>query len=140
MVSLLDVAPVKKSVRTPTGDSEIEVYGVSAHGIAALFQRFPEIRMLISGQEVSTDKLIELAPDAVAAIIAAATGTPGNKDAEAIAARLPLETQIDIIDAALELTMPQGVGPFVVRLEKMGALLGAGAATVQVMKEPPLSS
>lgn len=114
MVGLLDIAPLTKSV-TVNG-KDIEVFGVSAKGVASLFASFPQFRdMFISGK-IDTTTLAESAPDVVAAIISCGTGTPGNKKAEARAAMLPLEAQLDLLDAIVSLTMPNGAGPFAKRL------------------------
>jgi hypothetical protein len=132
MASLLDVAPISEKVKLP-GGQEVDVTGVSAHGIAILFQRFPELRMLVTGQQVDRTQLIALAPQCLAAIIAAATGTPGNEKAEAVGTSLPLETQLDIIEAAIRITMPKGVGPFADRLvaflNSVGVLEPQGSTT-----------
>lgn len=128
MATLLDIASVSEfvSVPGPKGKTQdVEVFGVSAEGIAVLFNRFPEIRMLLTGKSLEKEKLAKMAPPAIAATIAAATGMPGDKKAEAVAARLPLESQMAILDAAVRLTMPGGMGPFVERLTSLAAMLGA---------------
>lgn len=145
MATLLDIAQVSESVQIPGKGGktqEVEVFGVSAEGVAVLFHRFPEIRMLMTGKSLDKDKLAKLAPAAIAAVIAASTGHPGDKKAEAIAARLPLECQMDILDATVRLTMPGGMGPFVERLQALAALMGASenTNTVADTKSPSLSS
>lgn len=127
MATLLDIAEVSELISVPgKGGTKqmVEVFGVSSEGIAYLFKKFPEIRQLITGKAVERETLAELAPGAIAAIIAATTGMPGNKKAELIASRLPLETQLDILDATVRLTMPGGLGPFVEKLTSMVGMLG----------------
>ena len=139
MASLLDVAPITEKVTLP-GGQVVDVTGVSAHGIAALFQRFPKLRMLVTQQEVERSKLIALAPDCLAAIIAAATGTPGNEKAEAVAAALPLETQLDLIEAAVRITMPKGAGPFADRLVAFLNTVGVLEPPANTTKVPASTS
>ncbi len=138
MSSLLDIACVSESVALPKG--QVSVYGVSAEGIAYLFQKFPEFRALITGREVTSDALIKLAPGAVAAIITCAIGEPGDEADEKMAARLPLECQMDILEAAIRLTMPNGLTPFVERLARMASMLGVTSATTDVAKTAAVSA
>lgn len=147
MATLLDIAPVSELIPVPGKGGtkqDVEVFGVSAEGIAYLFNKFPEIRMLMTGKTLEKDKLAKLAPAAIAAIIAAATGSPGDKKAEAVAARLPLESQMDILDATVRLTMPGGIGPFAERLTSLAAMLGASESdltgTEAVTKSPSPSN
>lgn len=146
MSTLLDIASVSEMITVPAPKDktqEVEVFGVSAEGIAMLFKRFPEIRMMMTGQALEKDRLAELAPAAIASIIAAATGHPGNKKAELIASRLPLESQLDILEAAVKLTMPNGIGPFVKRFQSLAEMLGTSdesTITEAATKSPLLSS
>ena len=66
--------------------------------------------------------------DAVAAIIAAGCGYPGDNTAETIAGSLSLDIQADFLAAILRLTLPNGVGPFVEKLTALGSLLGVNDA------------
>lgn len=132
MATLLDIATVSESINVPGKGGkpqEVEVFGVSAEGIAILFHRFPDIRALITGKSVDKDKIAKLAPDAIAAIIACSTGSPGDKKAEVVARRLPLECQMDILEATIRLTMPGGLGPFAERLSGLASLMGANVET-----------
>lgn len=125
MASLLDIAPLTETVSVRGTD--IPVTGVSAKGIAHIMARFPEVREMMVGREVSVDRLIELGGDAVGAIIAAGTGHPGDPDHERIAAGLLLEEQADLLAAILRITLPKGVGPLVEKLTAMGGVLGVEA-------------
>jgi hypothetical protein len=130
MATLLDIASVSELIPVPgkAGQvQEIEVFGVSAEGIAYLFQKFPELRMLMTGKSLDTDRLSKLAPEAIAAVIACSCGNVANKKAEVVAARLPLETQMLILDATIRLTMPGGLAPFVERLAGLASLMGVSA-------------
>ncbi|PSJ55762.1 phage pre-tape measure protein [Pseudaminobacter soli (ex Li et al. 2025)] len=123
MAGLLDIAPVAETV-TALGE-KVEVYGVSAKGVAVLLSRFPELRMLITGKSVDVDRLMEMGGDAVSAIIAAGCGYPGSEQAEAMADRIAVDEQADLLAAILRLTLPKGMGPFVEKLTALGAVLGA---------------
>jgi hypothetical protein len=117
MASLLDLMP--QPARVAIGDKVLEVWGISAGGIAALLARYPDLRKLMSGVEIDTSDLMAMGGDIVASIIAAGCGSPGNADAERIAGMLPVGSQADILGAILKETMPAGVGPL---MEKLGAL------------------
>jgi hypothetical protein len=128
MVGLIDVAP-----RTETVDvqgSSVPVHGISAKGLAHLLGRFPEMRRLMTGQDVKIEQLIDMGGDAVAAIIAAGCGYPGDQVAEDVAASLSLEAQVDLLGAILRLTLPGGFGPFVEKLTALGGLIQPAAQPV----------
>jgi hypothetical protein len=76
MVGLIDIAPSVETVDMQ--GTSVTVHGVSAKGLAHLLGRFPELRMLMTGQEVETPALMAMGGDAVAAIIAAGCGYPGD--------------------------------------------------------------
>jgi hypothetical protein len=123
MTSLTDIAAATETV------AGVPVYGVSAKGIAILLNRFPVIRQLFGGQEIdfTPDLITTLAPDAIACIIAAGTGSPGDPKAEEAASKLSIQIQADMLDKIITLTMPNGVGPFVAMIERIGATLGVNA-------------
>lgn len=129
MVSLLDIADQQKTVTIR--DKDVAVFGISAQDIVYLFGKFPELRLLMSGKQadLTPETLLKLAPGAVAAAIAAGTGSAGNENAEAVAARLGLGEQLDLLAAIFELTFPQGVGPFVAKLDALGLLKSAEGAS-----------
>jgi hypothetical protein len=123
MVGLIDIAP-----RTETIDvqgASVAVHGISAKGVAHLLGRFPELRMLMTGQEVQTEQLMTMGGEAVAAIISAGCGYPGDEKAEAVAGRLSIDAQADLLAAILRLTLPVGLGPFVEKLTALGGILDA---------------
>jgi hypothetical protein len=131
MVGLIDIAPNVETVDVQS--SPVAVHGISAKGVAHLLGRFPELRMLMTGQEVETEQLMTMGGDAVAAIISAGCGYPGDEKAEAVAGRLSIDAQADLLAAILRLTLPAGLGPFVEKLTALGSVLdpqsglGAGA-------------
>lgn len=118
MAGLLSIAPLTETVHGVT------VTGVSLAGVAHLLAKFPELRMLMAGKEVDANDLITLAPQAVAEIIAAGVGFPGDGEQVEHAQTLSLELQADFLEAILRLTMPKGVGPFVEKITKLGAVFG----------------
>ena len=127
MVGLLDIAPLTQTVTVR--DHPIEVTGVSAKGVAQLLLRFPELRALISGRDVGLDQLLALGGDIIAAVIAAGCGQAGDAQAEAAAGRLGLDDQAELLAAIMTLTMPQGIGPFVDKLARMGLKPAGGGDT-----------
>jgi hypothetical protein len=79
--------------------------------------------------------------DAVAAIIAAGCGYPGDEKAEAVAGRLSIDAQADLLAAILRLTLPAGLGPFVEKLTVLGGILDAApSATALASKSPKPST
>ena len=129
MVSLLDIANQQKTVTIR--EKDVAVFGISAQDIVYLFGKFPELRLLMSGKQadLTPETLLKLAPGAVAAAIAAGTGSAGDEQAEAVAARLGLGEQLDLLAAIFDLTFPQGVGPFVQKLDALGLLRSADGAS-----------
>jgi hypothetical protein len=142
MASLLDIAPRTESIEVQ--GAPVAVHGISAKGVAHLLGRFPELRKLMSGQEVETDELMAMGGDAVAAIIAAGCGYPGDEKAEEVAGRLAIDAQADLLAAILRLTLPSGVGPFVEKLTALGGILDArspsSAGAAPSATAPDLSS
>jgi enoyl-CoA hydratase/carnithine racemase len=126
MVGLIDIAPLVETVDVQ--GSPVTVHGVSARGLASLLGRFPELRMLMTGQEVQAEQLIAMGGDAVAAIVAAGCGYPGDEAAETVAGKLSLDSQADLLATILRLTLPKGVGPFVEKLTALGSILDADGA------------
>ncbi len=122
MVGLIDIAPATETVVAQ--GKPVMVHGVSAKGLAHLLARFPDLRRLMTGQDVQADQLLSMGGDAVAAIIAAGCGYPADEAAEKIAGTLSLDVQADLLAAILRLTLPRGIGPFVEKLTALGSLLG----------------
>jgi hypothetical protein len=114
-VELADLRPRNEVVRV-SDEQSIRIYGISTKDILALFERFPPLQGLAVGRGITTADIIKVGPDAIAAICAAATHSLNNKKAEAAASILPMETQIEIIEAAGRCTFTNGFGPFVQRV------------------------
>lgn len=127
MVSILDIKRRSSVVETPDGD--ITVYAVSAAGITSIMSLVPTVRKLMAGtaklEELSIETLISVAPDFVAAVIAA--GVDAGDDAATIeaAGKLAIGIQVDILKGVLEASMPKGLGPF---LESLAGITSALAS------------
>jgi hypothetical protein len=144
MVGLLDIAPLSKTVKIQ--NAEIKVTGVSARGIAFLIGRFPEVKALFAekSEPITPERLMQLAPEALAAVLACGCGYvegEGAKKAEEVISNLSAGDQLELLSAVLELTMPQGAGPFVEKLTAMVAAVGGGGSgKAPVSKSQPESS
>jgi hypothetical protein len=140
-LSILDIGPVSDTV--PIGDQLLTVYGVSAKGIFTVLQKYPELREWFANQichKVDGTKLIMEAPDAIAAIIAAGCGCPGNPAAEENASNYSVEDQLNILDAIGRLTFKSGFGPFAQRVVALiNAARSVNFGRVQATKSPSLS-
>lgn len=125
MPGLLDIAAAPS--RVVVRGTEIDVFGVSAEGIAYLLANFPEIKAMFSGKDISLDAktLSTRFPKALAAIIAAGTGRVGDAKAEAVAASLAVDEQAELLSKILELTFPRGIGPFVEAIQRLAGTVGA---------------
>ncbi len=124
MPGLLDIAAATKQVAVR--GQQIDVHGISAKGIAHLLARFPELRKILAGLEVDFESLLKMGGDVVAGVIAAGCGYPGDSEAEKTAESLALEEQADLIIAILELTLPNGMGPFIEKITAMGGHMDIG--------------
>lgn len=142
MSGLLQILPRAETVEIR--GVKIKVNGVGLSGVAYLLDRFPEFRKMMSGQEIEMSKLTAGGGDLVSAIIAAGTGEAGDADAEAIAAALSIDEQVSLLEPILKLTLPEGVGPFVEKLNRLGAVLGGGLSGGKpngaMTSPPPLNS
>ncbi len=132
MAGLVDIAAITEKV-TVAGTA-IEVPGVSAAGVASLLARFPELRKLMTGISVAAEDLLKVGPAALAAILAAGTGAPGDEAAEAAATRLPLGDQADLLAAILRVTLPGGIDPFVEKLAGLGLLVEGKPAAAKAVR------
>lgn len=123
MPTLLDIAPSGETVEV--WGTSLDITGLSSKGLVYLWQRFPQLQGLFdASKEVDAGALIEIAPDAISAIIAAGTGAPGCVATEALADKMPLDAQLDVLTAVMKVSMPQGAGPFVAKLMGLVGNLG----------------
>lgn len=137
-LNLADLAPMSEDV--PVGDSYLTVHGIGAKTALEIFKRFPKILGMVSGDGFNLGAFLTVAPDAVAAIIAAASGELGNEAAEEAAANLSVETQFDILEAVGRLTFSKGFAPFAERIMALAGAVNSGLSSkVPDMKSPPAS-
>jgi hypothetical protein len=131
MVSLVDIVPQTRTVQIAAGP--IELRGLGLRQIADLLVRFPELRKLFveGAPAVDVDTLLAGAPDAIGNIIAQSAGQP--EAADTIADALSLDDLADCLIAIRDLTMPNGVAPFMDRIARLvsasGGQLGRGPDT-----------
>jgi hypothetical protein len=137
-LNLTDLAPMYEDV--PIGESFLRVSGISAKTGLEIFRRFPNISGMTSGTTFNLGTFLAAAPDAVAAIIAAATGDLGDESAEQSASELPIEIQFDILEAVGRLTFTKGFAPFAERIMALAdAANSALSSKVTAMTSPPAS-
>lgn len=135
MTSLLDIAPSSRKVTIR--ETDIDITGISAQGIADLVVRFSNLKELLSSEEsVTVDTIVQHVPEALTAIIASGTGNTGNKDAEKIASTLSAEEQADLLFAIVEETFPNGIGNFIQKVQ--GLIEGVGLEMVPQTSSEPL--
>lgn len=122
MVSLVDIIDVKRTVIIR--GQEIEVEGINAEKLALLINAYPVLRLAFAGRgaEMSADIIIALGPDIAASIIAAAIGKCGDEKEEAAAAKLTIGEQLALLATIIEMSFPDGFGPFVERLRSLGLI------------------
>lgn len=121
MASLLEVANVPRQIEVH--GIKVDVTGISGEGVASIMARFPEVGKMFSGVMPDSKALMTMAPEALAAFIAAGTGHPGDKEHEKAAAVLDVSSQLDLVDEIMRLTFPRGIRPFVEKLEALGLLV-----------------
>lgn len=133
MVSLVDLGPASKVITLRGQD--VTIRGVTAHDIFGLLNDYPELRYVLAGKKTEADvvaALIEGIPGSIGRIIAAACGEGDNPAAIGAAQALAIGEKMMVLEAAIELTFPQGVSSFVASLAKLASQAGApgwGAAT-----------
>lgn len=145
-LSLADIGDLGEMVDVGRSDGQkLRVTGISAKGCLILLIRYPDLEKWLTGQSIAIGDIVVQAPDAVAAIIAAGTGAPGDSDAEEVASALPVDRQIDIVEAVYRQTFKEGFGPFVERVLRLydaavkSGNYGKGADTKSPPESKPLS-
>lgn len=136
----LSFTDLKIKTKTITYEGqEIRVRAVSFNEAFDLLNRFPPLMALAVQRGVTLQDLFNFGSEIVSAIIACCVGMPGDAAAEKKAAELPMELQLDIIEAMGECTFTSGFGPFVRRLRERVEALSAKDGKVQPMSGPNLS-
>lgn len=112
-----------------------EIPGLKFKAIGKLIVRFPEIRKQIEMRALDVPALLDLADDALAAVIAGGLGKVGDKTTEKWAASLSLGEQSELIHSIYKATVgPKGVRPFVLLMEEVG--LGSPSDTASDTTSP----
>lgn len=125
-LSLADIGVPRENVAL--GKENVLIRGLSAEDLFYLFDRFPEIQTWVSGAPINPMKT----PQALAALIAVAGGfSAGDEKGEQLARNLPVESQLDILEAVGRLTFKSGFGPFA---ERLTALLNGVAVALPSLR------
>ncbi len=103
----LDIAPASEDVEIRGGT--VTVYGVGVGDLLGIVQRSPALLDALMGDTPDPAALAQAAPEAVGAVIAAATGEAGDPDAVAAAEKLSAGEQLAILRPAVTLTFPFGM-------------------------------
>jgi hypothetical protein len=141
MTSLLDIGPLTEEV--PVGAARITVYGLTPEGFFYLLQKFPMLQQLIDGgaKEVSMETLREVAPASIAYALAVATTSRAYMTSQQwldivnatanVAMNLSAHHQMALFQAALRLTFPEGIRPFIKSVEALADSINrvSGTAT-----------
>ena len=130
MTSLLDIGPLTEQV--PVNGKLVTVYGITPEGFFYLLQKFPLLRSMFGGgaHDLKMSMLQEVAPTCVANALAVATTDRSKyhktKDWTAVleatanvAVNLSAHYQMALFQAALRLTFPDGIGPFMRGVETL---------------------
>jgi len=135
-LSLHDIANLGEDV--PVGDGKtVRVKGISAQGCLLLLVRFPDLQRWLAGKNLPVNEVFVQAPNTIAAIIAAGMGHPGEDEAEEDAASLPVEVQMDMVEAIYRRTFRSGFGPFA---QRVLALYGAAVQSGNFGVDPATKS
>lgn len=141
MVSLLDIAPMKKIVEIRGNDIEVE--GISADGLVHLLTTFPELQKLFAGRQIEQVELKSLIARfgyTVGEIIACGVGHQGDPEYIAFAMKaLGVGEQTELLEAIIGLTFPKGIKSFLDGLSKAADSAGV-LGKVPHMRSPAPSS
>lgn len=131
MTSLLDIGPLTQEV--PIGKNAVSVRGITPEGFFYLLAKFPILQTIFTtgSKNIDMATLQTAAPDCIASILAVATTDRSEfetlKDWSAaiekgakVAFTLSAHHQVSLFQAALDLTFPDGVGPFMKAVEGLG--------------------
>lgn len=130
MPSLLDFVPQSEMVHG------VKVYGLGITAIAILISEHPVLAQISMGSGAKYADVLSSAPIAVPAVIAAGCGGLADKDTMAKAESLPIDVQLDFLEAIGRLTFPQGFGPFLERLSTLKGKIAGEFSKVQASKSP----
>lgn len=152
MTSLLDIGPLTEEISV--GGRTVTVYGVTPEGFFYLLAKFPALQQLFTDSgSVTMDDMMAVAPASVAHSLAVATTPRGEyktpaewaravERASEVALNLSAHHQMALFQAALNLTFPDGIGPFMEAVTNLAESLNrVSGKTVPVTKSSkPLRS
>lgn len=109
MTDIVNFVPLTAKVEIR--GQKISVRGLELDEIGQLVYRFPKFREI---KALNASEIIKLMDREIqAAVIAAAAGHAGNEKAEKSFANLSLGERVKLVSKIIEMTMPDGIGPFV---------------------------
>jgi hypothetical protein len=143
MADLLDIAPSTACEAVWIDGHRISVRGLSFNDAASIISRFPNVGDLFRGgfNPSVVLRLIEQLGAAVAPVIAAGCGHPGDEKYEQVAGAMVMENQAALLEPIWRLTCPNGTRSF---LERLMRIMGAGEGArkpkkLRSMKSPSAS-
>ncbi|AZV21475.1 hypothetical protein [Mesorhizobium sp. M7A.F.Ce.TU.012.03.2.1] len=141
MKRLMDIAPadvVKKpvTVNSKDGPVDIEVGRIGSKRLTGLLVRYPELGDMMAEKKVAPLRMIEIAADAAAALIAAGCGYYGDEApaAEAFAAELDIADQLKLVEAIVVMTFP----PMAPLVEQLKSRVETFLAELQKVEVSPI--
>jgi hypothetical protein len=150
MTSLLDIGPLTEQVSV--GGKSVTVHGVTPEGFFYIIEKFPDLRNILGGGKLDPAALIVTAPAAVAFALAVATTDrslyslagwrEAIDEAAKVAVNLPAHYQMELFQAALRLTFPDGIGPFMQAVERLATSINrvSGQTAQDTTSSKPLRS
>lgn len=140
-MGLIDIGPLTEDVVLGKGKS-VAVGGLSAEDIFYLLNNFSEVRALLEKKvhTLTAKQLMNSTPKTIATIIACGTGERDDKKAVGLALKLPAAAQLKLINKILELTFPDGVGPFVEEMWRLQRAFMARVDSSSTQSPSPLGS
>ncbi len=131
MTSLLDIGPLTEEVAI--GNKSVSVRGITPEGFFYLLAKHPLLRTIFTTGTKNIDMatLQTAAPGCISDILAVATTDRSEfvklaewvadvEKGSKIAVTLAAHHQVKLFQAALDLTFPDGVGPFMAAVESLG--------------------
>lgn len=143
MADLLDIAPSTACEAVWIDGHRISVRGLSFNDAAFIISRFPNVGDLfrVGFNSSIALRLIEQLGAAVAPVIAAGCGHPGDEKYEQVAGAMVMENQAALLESIWRLTCPNGIRSFIERLTRlMGAGEGAGKTIKMRLRKSPSTS
>lgn len=132
MVNIIDTGPLVRSIKI--GEESVPLTGVSFENLVPMLDRFPELKRVLTPSRGEVDEadfsfegIVKLGPRIVAAILAAGMGKAGDAATEKMILGLGIGIQVKMLKEIVDMTFPDGLGPFVEDLRSLG-LLGTAAS------------